>query len=248
MEPSHQHQQQQQQQNGEIDHRNIATAYQQHYANTSAAAVQYHRARDYVGNHNSASATRQQMNQTAQSTHLAQQMLLGFLPPSLMNGIPSPVGLPQAASNVWATFWQQQQQQQQQPPPSVGLSVTAAATAMHYMQQQQQQYSSALQHESPLLSTQEQPPTYVNAKQYKRIMQRRTERNVMDEYYERQQQRNKKRATRYQHESRHKHACTRPRGDHGRYLNKQELEQYYKDHPELRPPSSSSSPKSSQEP
>ena len=125
---------------------------------------------------------------------------------------------------------------------------------MHYMQhqQQQQQYSSSLQHESPPLSTTpEQPPTYVNAKQYKRIMQRRTERNVLDEYYERQQQRNKKRATRYQHESRHKHACTRPRGDHGRYLNKQELEQYYKDHPELRPPSSSSSsssPKSSQGP
>ena len=237
MEPSRHHQQQHhqhQQQNGGIDHRNFETAHQQHYA--TAAASQYHRGRDY----NSASA----MNQTAQSTHLAQQMLLGFLPPT-----PSPVGLPQAASNVWATFWQQQQQQQQ-----VGLSAAATATAMHYMQhqQQQQQYSSSLQHESPPLSTTpEQPPTYVNAKQYKRIMQRRTERNVLDEYYERQQQRNKKRATRYQHESRHKHACTRPRGDHGRYLNKQELEQYYKDHPELRPPSSSSSsssPKSSQGP
>jgi hypothetical protein len=67
----------------------------------------------------------------------------------------------------------------------------------------------------------EETPTYVNAKQYRRIIKRRQARSLLE-----------KRKTipanrkNYLHESRHKHACRRPRGPGGRFLTKDELESF----------------------
>jgi hypothetical protein len=39
----------------------------------------------------------------------------------------------------------------------------------------------------------------------------------------------------YKHESRHRHAKKRPRGPNGRYLTKEQLEDYHKSHPDEDP-------------
>ncbi|GAX22941.1 hypothetical protein FisN_24Lh236 [Fistulifera solaris] len=68
-------------------------------------------------------------------------------------------------------------------------------------------------------------PTYVNPKQYARILKRRDARRIMEEYFARKRrEQQSKRSKPYMHESRHNHAMKRPRGPGGRFLTKEELE------------------------
>jgi nuclear transcription factor Y, alpha len=62
-------------------------------------------------------------------------------------------------------------------------------------------------------------PVYVNARQYARILKRR-EAKLMIEAKKKMKPERK----RYLHESRHNHACKRPRGTGGRFLTKAEME------------------------
>jgi len=107
-------------------------------------------------------------------------------------------------------------------------------------------------------------PTYVNAKQYHRILKRREARQRLEEYYTKKRvlkdddgpQCGKKRSRPvgntssknaqnckgdsnhrkpYLHFSRHKHAMKRPRGPGGRFLTKDELVEYYEKNPEQNP-------------
>jgi hypothetical protein len=118
---------------------------------------------------------------------------------------------------------QQTPQWQQQGQPSQVTGVAAAAEEM----------------EPPppatcRSTTEGRRPTFVNAKQYKRILRRREERAL-------ESQRNNygeedASGKTYMHESRHRHAKKRPRNKKtGRFLNKTELAEYYKDHPEKDP-------------
>jgi hypothetical protein len=86
-------------------------------------------------------------------------------------------------------------------------------------------------HQPLHIPTLDSGPTFVNAKQFRRIVKRRDARAKMEEYYK--QMKTSKRP--YMHESRHRHAMKRPRGPGGRFLRKEELEEYYKLHPEEDP-------------
>ena len=65
-------------------------------------------------------------------------------------------------------------------------------------------------------------PTFVNAKQYRRILKRREARARLEEYYRRKRAAAEARGNPkpYLHESRHRHAMKRPRGAGGRFLTK----------------------------
>jgi CCAAT-binding transcription factor (CBF-B/NF-YA) subunit B len=147
---------------------------------------------------------------------------------------------------------------QQQPHPlptgsTLQMIPTAAASPIHLMNPQQQQQLNAeamanaavsasflafLQQSGcppPVAQPQpQQAPTYVNAKQYIRILKRRQTRSILDDYYQRQiqQRRKRKQEQSFKYESRHNHAMKRPRDAHGRFLNGQALEDYYEQHPE----------------
>ena len=63
-------------------------------------------------------------------------------------------------------------------------------------------------------------PTFVNAKQYRRILKRREARERLEEYYRQKRVAEDGKPKNYQHESRHRHAMKRPRGPGGRFLTK----------------------------
>ncbi|CAB9522140.1 transcription factor Y subunit alpha [Seminavis robusta] len=104
----------------------------------------------------------------------------------------------------------------------------APAVANPAMEQQQQAVAAAAPR-----------PTFVNAKQYRRILKRREARAKLEEYYRQKRARKADQEAKdpkpYMHESRHRHAMKRPRGPGGRFLTKAELVDYYKKHPEQDP-------------
>jgi hypothetical protein len=85
--------------------------------------------------------------------------------------------------------------------------------------QEQAAAAAAVAAASPIETQSAPRPTFVNAKQYRRILKRREARARQEEHT---RQKRVQEGTRkpYQHESRHQHAKKRPRGPGGRFLTK----------------------------
>lgn len=104
------------------------------------------------------------------------------------------------------------------PPASQGQWMTSVPTHMYAAAAAAAAAATVVQPPGPFTVPR---PTFVNAKQYKRILMRREARARQEEYY--RQKRVKAAAQEsksYQHESRHQHAMKRPRGKGGRFLTK----------------------------
>lgn len=90
------------------------------------------------------------------------------------------------------------------------------SNVVHLLSQQpsssSQQYVLQVAPTTPLAPRPEEEPLYVNAKQYQRIMKRRAARAKMES-----EGRIPKERRKYLHESRHKHALTRVRGEGGKF-------------------------------
>ena len=139
---------------------------------------------------------------------------------------------------------QQQQQQQLQYHPMMTMAnqlqypQAAGAAAQTIFASFMQSHAAATAPKAAaatLVQQQQQRPTYVNAKQFHRILRRRETRAILQEHYRKQVAGDEGRKKPYQHESRHRHAVKRPRGPHGRFLRKDELPAYYMEHPEEDP-------------
>lgn len=135
----------------------------------------------------------------------------------------------QAALQAAAAHQQQQKAGQLQQPVTTQQPqmVGAPQPQQHFQNTQQQMVAPAPR------------PTFVNAKQYRRILKRREARAKMDEYLNKKRELLRKQRQQsdasggkkpYMHESRHRHAMKRPRGPGGRFLTKDELVAYYKNH------------------
>lgn len=126
----------------------------------------------------------------------------------------------EAANQMFASFMQQ----------AGGADVPSIAAVAAFFQQQQQQHVTMV--DTTATNVVLPYPTYVNAKQYHRILKRRETRAALEEVFRKARVNQKKS---YMHESRHRHAMKRPRGKNGKFLNKEELVVYYKENPDHDP-------------
>jgi CCAAT-binding transcription factor (CBF-B/NF-YA) subunit B len=144
-------------------------------------------------------------SQSVAPTQQYQQSYHAQAPNGAMLGAPPAMAPGQApASHLWA---HQQAASQMYAAAFAAMSGVAAAAVTE---------ASAIA--APVVPR----PTFVNAKQYKRILKRREARAKLEEYYRQRQAQLKDANDKkpYMHESRHRHAMKRPRGPGGRFLTK----------------------------
>jgi len=148
----------------------------------------------------------------------------------------------QAALQAAAAHQQQQKAGQLQQPGTTQQPMAAGGPQQAAPQQPPQQ--SHFQNTQQQMVAPAPRPTFVNAKQYRRILKRREARAKMEEYLNKKREMIRKQRQEsdasggkkpYMHESRHRHAMKRPRGPGGRFLTKDELVAYYKEHPDEDP-------------
>uniref|UniRef100_A0A7S1VV33 Nuclear transcription factor Y subunit n=1 Tax=Grammatophora oceanica TaxID=210454 RepID=A0A7S1VV33_9STRA len=164
--------------------------------------------------------------------------------PGMATSVAAPMAAPVGAAYAQPGFWMASQPVQNMYAHATAAAAAAAAAvgapqpAAAPQPPPPQPVPQPPPQAPPSQPVADQPrPTFVNAKQYRRILKRREARARLEEYY-----RNKRTSAvddghrkPYLHKSRHLHACKRPRGPGGRFLTKAELVVYYKEHPDEDP-------------